>query len=377
MHNDAPKKFRSLVKEASYKSKRRVPLTNVVFFLGAGFSKSWDKAYPTGPDLFKLSSAEVGSSDLLSDYLLGLSTGLDGLTESQFKDIVYSINMQIKYPAIRTRYFDVSCGEYLLNELRRLVFNRFHERGLISNYQPGSKKLGFSKRLNSRQKAIFSFFEWLHGIDKQTSHRGFPEGVRFHFLSTNYDFLLETLLDSTVGDDSFCLYTYRGISPASINGATDLLIHPNHSLVSNLFKINGGFELFAFESSYEIDYTLSKDLNFALAPHIMLPSREQSYDDKYFAEVFPKSVRLLQESSILVIVGYSFPEEDSLLRFILRHFAEHASDAVKKYVFSVSKESVAVQKDKVTALFHHSFPKTDTIVPYYGSFATWAKSVVK
>jgi hypothetical protein len=36
------------------------PLTNFTFFLGAGFSKSWDVAYPTGPALFEVPTADRG-----------------------------------------------------------------------------------------------------------------------------------------------------------------------------------------------------------------------------------------------------------------------------------------------------------------------------
>lgn len=35
----------------------------------------------------------------------------------------------------------------------------------------------------------------------------------------------------------------------------------------------------------------------------MLPSHEQDYQQKYFQTNFPKAIRLLQESIVLVIVG--------------------------------------------------------------------------
>jgi hypothetical protein len=67
----------------------------------------------------------------------------------------------------------------------------------------------------------------------------------------------------------------------------------------------------------------------------MLPSREQDYSDPYFRSVFPKAVRLMRESDILVLVGYSLSEDDALIRFILRQFAEDGEDAVGKHVFYI------------------------------------------
>lgn len=45
-------KFAHLLNSAKPTLEEGVPLTNVTFFLGAGFSKSWDEAFPVGNDLF-------------------------------------------------------------------------------------------------------------------------------------------------------------------------------------------------------------------------------------------------------------------------------------------------------------------------------------
>ena len=61
-------------------------------------------------------------------------------------------------------------------------------------------------------------------------------------------------------------------------------------------------------------------------PVLMLPSREQDYSDPYFKEIFPKAVRLMRETRVLIIVGYSMPDDDALMRFIIRQFAEEPED---------------------------------------------------
>jgi hypothetical protein len=84
----------------------------------------------------------------------------------------------------------------------------------------------------------------------------------------------------------------------------------DHWLVNRLLKLNGGFEIFADGTGYVLDYgrPLAADVA-TLPPVLMLPSREQQYTDPYFQAIFPKAVRLMRESTVLVIVGYSLPEE--------------------------------------------------------------------
>lgn len=78
----------------------------------------------------------------------------------------------------------------------------------------------------------------------------------------------------------------------------------------------------------------------------MLPSNEQDYTQKYFKALFPKAIRLLQESKILVVVGYSLPEEDALIRFLIRQFAEDRADGDQKVIFYIDLSSETVQKNK-------------------------------
>jgi hypothetical protein len=56
-HNvNCVKKFRECVDYFSYHrgGPGTVPLRNITFFLGAGFSFAWDKTYPLGTRLFEI-----------------------------------------------------------------------------------------------------------------------------------------------------------------------------------------------------------------------------------------------------------------------------------------------------------------------------------
>lgn len=78
---------------------------------------------------------------------------------------------------------------------------------------------------------------------------------------------------------------------------------------------------------------------------IMLLSREQNYSDPHFRTLFPKAVHLMRESSTLVLVGYSMSEDDALIRFILRQFAEDVENAVGKHVFYIDITDEAHQRE--------------------------------
>ena len=113
MNKDSAASFAELVSNPAIKSCDG-ELFNITFFMGSGFSKAWDKNYPLGKNLFSI-SAEV----LDRDYNKGArleslcsfleSHGYDmnqQIDSSRFKDIVFQLLMQLKYPDIRTRYMD-------------------------------------------------------------------------------------------------------------------------------------------------------------------------------------------------------------------------------------------------------------------------------
>jgi hypothetical protein len=149
-----------------------------------------------------------------------------------------------------------------------------------------------------------------------------------------------------------------------------------HSDVFNLLKINGGFEIFAEGEDYHFDYRKTPELHYLDHPPLLiLPSREQDYTGPYFGSIFPKAVRLLSESKVLVIVGYSLPEEDALLRFMLRHFCEDEADTSNKTLFYVSTTNDAEQLKRLTSVFPFAGWGLRTVT-HSGSFSDWASEVV-
>jgi hypothetical protein len=193
--------------------------------------------------------------------------------------------------------------------------------------------------------------------------------LRSHYITTNYDYLVETILDAISSEDEPAeAWCYRGISQA-----TDYV--QTQWFVTNLLKINGGFEVTRPGGRYKLEYRHRPVEEVRQSPPtLMLPSREQDYRDGYFQSVFPKAVRLLRESQVLVIVGYIVPEEDAVLRFLLRQFAEHETDAVGKSVFYVGTSSARDQKDRVRKLFPYWRAFDVPAIHFYGKgLAAWAR----
>jgi hypothetical protein len=367
------KKFIQVTESLSHKT-HLTPLSNISFILGAGFSKSWDSKYPLGTELFSISNSSLRKTTILEEFLIG-HLGTTKINFNIFKDIVYSLNMQLKYSFIKTRYIDTQAAQFLLNELRKIVVLEFNNRILTNKWNFANGKFNYNVKLNKEQHLIIKFFRWLGNLDRITGDKGFPEGVRFNCLTTNYDFLIEAIIDSGLpSDDSIFNYQYRGFIPSKINGQLDNVMVQDHYNNMSIIKLNGGFELFNGIDGIEIDYVYKdSQLNHIKSPVIMLPSREQDYQSHYFSEILQKSIRILQETKVLVIIGYSMPEEDSIVRFILKQFAEDTSDLVNKYIFYIDKMAKKEQFEKINNLFPGIKNTNISINLFSGSLKNWLK----
>jgi hypothetical protein len=374
--------FIELIKAASYKDKpfggQLVPLTNISFFLGAGFSKSWDKNYPTGTELFSFDVKAY--SDELYEFIDNIGySGVGRFDLSKFKDMAYQLSMQRKYPSIRSRYIDLYNINIIENVINAGITKRFKDLATINYVKESNEKLKLTKAPSKDQLNIVKFFRWLN--DQSTGDTdGIPEGLRPHFITTNYDFLIESILDVILEpDDSHLLYTYRGFTPGKTNGVKTPRTVFKHWLVQSLIKINGGFEIYKDNNGFSVDYREKTDDELKMnAPVLIVPNREQDYTGAYFQTIFPKAIRILQESKVLIIVGYSLPEEDALLRLLLRQFAEENVDGTEKVIFNINPMPENEQINKLESVFpYHAFARHRyNIFTYTGYFNDWVNSIM-
>ncbi len=377
----AAAEFMTLVRALSYQQGPNPEprgLTNFTFWAGAGFSKSWDPKAPVGSELFTLDSKVI--ERVADTAALQRMFGLDsfsGITPESLRQIVYQIDMYERHPDVRSRYVDEQNLRMFRAALRAAVVDRYDKITNLNYFDDDAQKFPLRNPTQAQRNIVGFFYHLSRQID---GSQPLVEGIRTHFVTTNYDYVIETILDNLIDeDDSLFLYTYRGFTPSEVVNQDNIAPMHEHWLVWHLLKINGGFEILRRGDGYVLDYGSRKPAAIMRDPPVlMLPSREQDYSDPYFRTIFPKAVRLLRETMVLVLVGYSLPEDDALIRFILRQFAEEAEDGRDKIVFYISPNA-AEQKHKV---LREVFPSIDSvnvpkIVTYEGGFDAFAAECLR
>jgi hypothetical protein len=353
------------------------PLRNMTFWMGAGFSKAWDTRFPTGKELFTLDAGEL--EHVIDFGPLSRTFGIDSdepLPAERLYELVYQLDMQARYPDVRSRYVDAQNVAQMRGRLQAAIVRRLSRLSGLEPFDSTTNKFPLAGP-DERKHSILDFFSYV--LRKQSSSAGLTEGLRCHFVTTNYDNVIETVLDNVLGpDDTLFLYNYRGFSPSEIVGNQPLVPVHDHWLASYLIKINGGIEILRRGDGFALDYSNRSDQEIAVDPPVlMLPSREQDYRDPYFDTIFPKTVRLMRESTILVIVGYSLPEEDALMRFILRQFAEEPEDGRDKVVFYIDRLGRRTKLERLERLFPGRRGRNPLIVTFEGSFDLFVRRCLR
>jgi hypothetical protein len=104
----AARAFADLIAEMGCWSATRSPrLKNMTFWAGAGFSRAWEVASPTGTELFTLELSAL--EDIVTPLALRRLFGVDptaSLTPAALRQIVYFLDMNEKYPEVSGRYYD-------------------------------------------------------------------------------------------------------------------------------------------------------------------------------------------------------------------------------------------------------------------------------
>jgi hypothetical protein len=366
--------FNEIVHELSYiNNGRSVGLSNIIFFLGAGFSKSWDHRYPLAKDLFKFDDLQFHPKcETLGEFIFQCGYDSNGqINMDEFSECYYRLEMLKKYPELRPRYIDEQTLKIIENEFRFVVWEVLNKKVKINYLR--NDHICFDKK-NKNQIEIINFFIGL--FQQIDGSYGIPVGIRTNFITTNYDFIIEGITDEyyAIYEDYQTLHNYRGFTPLKVDGTNNIKPLHFHLLVNNLFKINGGIEIFKEGDSFNLDYRRRKIKDVLVnPPEIILPSKEQNYSSKYFKSIFSKATRLLQESSVLVIIGYSFPKEDALIRFMLRHFAEDDRDIANKYIFYIDIGDKTKLLNKICSIFPVNNGYKSRVFVYNKGFIRFAK----
>ena len=401
------KAFCELVKRYSYNGKEKgyCANTNFVFFVGAGFSKAWDENFDGGKDLFETFPCLYDLfKESLECYLQTMSWcksetfyGNDKfkIEFNDFKKIVFSLGMYEKYKELRPKYIDSNGLKMIRKKLNALIAfkmwkynpNPYSQESNSRNpmiYPPGNP--------TKKQREIVDFFNTLR-CQKDNDNQE-QKGIRINHITTNYDFVIESIYDvwaNKYGDASHLQYVYRGFTPneycgfseiyetedpyetgpsADFTDYSDISKIKDDLMVESIFKLNGGLEIYCnSDGTYRIDYEKKEYKHLRKeSPLLILPSYEQDYSHSYFKEILQKSKELLTIAKVLIIVGYSLPEEDILIRFLLKHFALDKTSFQDKTIFYINKEvSHNDLNEKLKSVFKESID-FERIYTFSGSF---------
>jgi len=390
-NRSAVKAFYELVESHSYKYKGKGCniRTNFVFFVGAGFSKAWSERFCGGKDLFeKFSSKTPLFVESIGRYLRTMSwCKLEAFDKDEFdikfndfKKIVFSLDMYEKHRELKPKYIDSNGLKMLREKLNALIALKMWEYNPC--LKPYSKKPHGSynpnfylpERLTKEQKEIIKFFNTLR--DRKNNYSQKQEGIRVNHISTNYDFVVESISYNKLANElgkSHLDYLYKGFTPSEYSGFNDINMIKDDWLAESLFKLNGGLEIYCnSDGTYRIDYREKKRKDLQKeSPLLILPSYEQDYSSPYFKEILQKSKELLTIAKVLIIVGYSLPEEDILIRFLLKHFALDEADFQDKKIFYINKgESHNKLRKKLKSVFREAInkPLPKQVCTFSGSF---------
>ena len=377
--------FCKVVKLCSYKGKEEGFGSNdFVFFTGAGFSKAWDKNFYGGKDLFETFHTQNDLfRDYIKDYLQTMSwceLGALSMDEfkidfNDFKKIVFSLEMYEKHGELRPKYIDSNGLKIIRKNLSALIaLKMWKHNPYLQGY-----RICPPENLTKKQKEIVDFFSILR-YEKTASHQG-QDGIRINHITTNYDFVIESIFDTWFHEEdceSHLLYVYRGFTPNEYSGFRGIPVIKYDELTESLFKLNGGLEIYCNpDGTYKMDYRKKEleDLRKE-SPLLVLPSYEQDYSNPYFNEILQKSKELLVAAKVLVIVGYSLPEEDILIRFLLKHFALDKINFQDKMIFYINKGGSHAQlKEKLISVFRESIDEYyyKQVHTFSGSFNEFVK----
>ncbi|PTO51565.1 SIR2 family protein [Vibrio splendidus] len=300
--------------------------SDLVFFSGAGFSKAWNSNYPLGFDLFSIDNIEQlnGSYNFirLADALKIPRPQKGSVDYAQqcydyFSDIKFHLDIYKRYPSLMLTTLDETTIHQFEKEIRNFIVTEFVDA-------VGKGELNLHQKSNLNQDMI-KVFSRLHDTAKNLT-----------FLSTNYDFIIEKIFFN-IGLENL----NRGI----VN-KQQFNINAWGTSKVNLFKLNGGFEVFNDSEGFYLDYNESD-----LTPNIILPSKDQNYSNKYYKNMFAKSANSLRDASKLVFVGYSLPFEDHTIRLLLKSFVDCLGKNKEVYVINRNLESALSVCEKVGQLY--------------------------
>jgi len=114
--------------------------------------------------------------------------------------------MYERYPDVRSRYVDEQNLRMFRAALRAAVVDRYDQITNLNYFDPAAQKFPLNNSTPEQRNMIKFFRHLFYRLD---GSQPLVEGIRTHFVTTNYDYVIETILDNIIGpDDSLSLRSF-------------------------------------------------------------------------------------------------------------------------------------------------------------------------
>ena len=335
----ASKRFITALKSAISPVEGHKDRCHIIIFCGAGFAKAWSLASPLSKDLFQIPTTAFKESESLLRLVDYLRKGDDGyLTQGDLKEIVSFLDLCTHHHFLLGNLMDQYSPRRLQSELTRAIKDHFRDIHYINYLNAKTGRLPVKTKKSPHRRVMVKFLsQLLHDHCEFTQNHS---GVELCFVTTNYDYCVESWIQESIGKEPIFDKLYRGFTPSYMNGEENSQYLMDHPYGLKLFKLNGGFEITENSTGFAIDYRSS-----VTNPVMILPSSYQDYGSKYFQCVFDKAAVAFRRADLILFVGYSFPPEDSLIRRLIWLFVEDQRPRMTKKIICINRKgSQAVEK---------------------------------
>ena len=176
------------------------------------------------------------------------------------------------------------------------------------------------------------------------------------FISLNYDLIIDNVLGDLYNKNEERLYLDYGINFANNEWKEPV---PGRSIP--LFKIHGSLNWLQCPTCNQMEYTYSrKDRSYnsvhenapcrgcqtPMEPVIIPPTFYKNLNNRFIQEILLKSEEVLRDADEVFICGYSFPDADIFMRYVLKRAELFNQKSPKLYIINRNPERNPESKEK-------------------------------
>lgn len=186
------------------------------------------------------------------------------------------------------------------------------------------------------------------------------------FISLNYDLIIDNVLGDLYNNEEK-LYLDYGINFANPEWKKPV---PGRSI--SLLKIHGSLNWLQCPTCNQMEYTYNrKNMSYSsvhentpckgcqtpMEPVIIPPTFYKNLNNHYIQEIFLKSEKVLMDANEVFICGYSFPDADIFLKYILKRAELFNQKSPKLYIINRNPErnpenrENTYKNDKISRIF--------------------------